>query len=86
MGVELEPEIHSGRPRNENIKRAIVPALRELKMANPAAIARYISIPLGHKVCRISAYKYLEELAAEHRITRHVVSKGAKRTIVVYSL
>jgi hypothetical protein len=55
-------------------------------MATPAAMARRISVPLGHKVCRISAYKYLEELAAEHRIKRHVVSKGAKRTIVVYSL
>lgn len=86
MGVELESEIHAGRPRDENIKKAIMPALQELKMANPAAIARIISIPLGHKVCRISAYKYLEELAAEHRIKRHIVSKGAKRTIVVYSL
>jgi len=86
MGVELEPEIHSGRPRNENIKWAIVPALRELKMANPAAVARKISIPLGHRVCRITVYKYLEELAAEHRIKRYVVSKAAKRTIVVYSL
>jgi hypothetical protein len=86
MGVELVTEVRSGRPRNENIKWAILPALRELKMANPAAIARKISIPLGHKVCRISAYKYLEELAAEHQIKRHVVSKGAKRTIVVYSL
>lgn len=86
MGVELELEIHAGRPRDENIKRAIVPALRELRMANPVAIASKISASLGHKVCRISAYKYLEELAAEHRIKRHVVSKGAKRTIVVYSL
>jgi hypothetical protein len=86
MGVEIEAEVHSGRPRDENIKRAIMPALRELKMANPAAMARKISVTLGHKVCRISAYKYLEELAAEHRIKRHVVSKGAKRTIIVYSL
>ena len=85
MGVELELEIHAGRPRDENIKWAIVPALRELKMANPAAIANKISVSLGHKVCRISAHKYLEELAAEHRIKRHVVSKGTKRTIVVYS-
>jgi len=86
MGVEIGLEVHSGRPRNENIKRAIVPALQELKMANPAAVARKISIPLGHNVCRISASKYLEELAAEHRIKRHVVSKAAIRTIVVYSL
>jgi hypothetical protein len=85
MGVELELKVHSGKPRNENIKRAIIPALQELKMANPAAIARKISIPLGHEVCRITAYKYLEELAAEHRIKRYVVSKGVKRTIVVYS-
>ena len=86
MGVELRPEVHSGRPRNENIKRAIIPALRELKMANPAAMARKLSVLLGHKVCRISAYKYLEELAAEHRIKRHIVSRGMKRTIVVYSI
>ena len=86
MGLELEPEVHVGRPRDENIKRAIIPALKELKMANPAAVARKISEFLGHQVCRISAYKYLEELAAEHRIKRHVVSIAPKRSIVVYSL
>lgn len=85
MGVELKAEVHSGRPRSEDIKKAIIPVLRELKMANPAAIARKVSFLLGRKVCRISAYKYLEELATEHQIQRHLVSKGKKRTLVVYS-
>jgi len=86
MGIKLQPEVHCGKPRDENIKRAIIPALMELKMANPAAMARKLTVLLGHNVCRISAYKYLEELAAEHRIKRHIVSRGKKRTIVVYSI
>lgn len=86
MKLDINIEVTPGRPKSRDIKRAIIPSLKEVKMANPAVITRKVSSLLGRRVCRITVYKYLEELVDEKQIKKHVVSKGKKRTISVYSL
>ncbi len=56
--VELGP----GRPKSLDVKRAIVPSLEELKMANPSVLSKQISVFMGRSVSRGTIFKYLEEL------------------------
>lgn len=80
--VELGP----GRPKNLNVKRAIIPALEELKLANPSVITKQISLFMGRSVSRMTVFKYLEELVEEKQIKKCVISKGVRKTISVYSI
>ena len=82
IAVELGP----GRPKSLHIKRAIIPSLQELKMANPNVLTKQISARIGKKVSRMTVHKYLEELVDEKQIKKCVVSKGTRKTISVYSL
>ena len=80
--VELGP----GRPRSLDVKRAIIPSLEELKMANPSVLAKQISVFMGRSVSRMTVFKYLEELVEEKQIKKCVISKGVRKTISIYSL
>jgi len=80
--VELGP----GRPKSLDVKRAIIPSLEELKMANPSVISNKISVLMGRRVSRMTVFKYLEELVEEKQIKKCVISKGVRKTISIYSL
>ena len=86
MNQDFVIEVGPGRQKSVDVKRAIIPSLQDLKMANPEAVTREVSRALGRSISRITVFKYLEELAQEKQIKKHIISKGERKTISIYSL
>ncbi|MEW5983722.1 MAG: hypothetical protein AB1806_15325 [Acidobacteriota bacterium] len=75
-----------GRPRDPQIRRAVLEAMQRLRTnAGPAAVSREVIVSLHRTVHWTTARRHLDELAAVHVLVKRSFKQG-KKTFLFYDL